>query len=61
VLNGDDAIFRTPDDERRHHGGQVELIGRAHRLTTGRLPAIAGTELVSRPNIGVVYSYRPAV
>ena len=34
VLDGDDAIFRTPDDERRHPGGQVELIGRAHRLTT---------------------------
>ena len=34
VLDGNDAIFRTPDDERRHPGGQVELIGRAHRLTT---------------------------
>ena len=34
VLDGDDAIFRTPDDERRYPRGQVELVARAHRLPT---------------------------
>ena len=34
MLDGDDAIFRTPDDKRRYPGGQVEFVGRAHRLPT---------------------------